>query len=287
MHPGKRIWLFVTGLVVVGLVGGAITVFGWTISETHFAQPDEDFDRLTARIEDLPGVRVDEKERWVEAPTFSQPNSWIGLTVEAAGLPGLVAAACTTEYAGPVSWSFRVRSERGSVVSGHSDTAPSRVAGGSRCPALGFDAGGLLREIDSTVPGLVLQPSFWDDRFVLVTLEDELAGIAPLLPMVAHADDFRDAAGLDSNLFVEINAGNLMLIIEPGEHDRYVRLLSDLVGEHGVTSFWASDAASQTDGMAKVQIVAPDQEHAEIENRIRDSGLHIADLPIRFISQDS
>jgi hypothetical protein len=34
-----------------------------------------------------------------------------------------------------------------------------------------------------------------------------------------------------------------------------------------------------------VQIVAPDDQHAAIEEIIRSSRLHIADLPVRFLEQ--
>jgi hypothetical protein len=73
---GKRVGLWVAALAAVGVVVGTVAMFGWMIDETHFDRPHEGFDRLTAQIESLPGVSIDEKERWVEAPTFSDPPSF-------------------------------------------------------------------------------------------------------------------------------------------------------------------------------------------------------------------
>ena len=284
----KRIWLTVTALVVVGLVFGAITIFGWTVGETHFDRPDESFDRLTKQIEDLPGVSVDEKERWVEAPTFTDPSSWVGLTVDEANLPGLLDIACTIDYPGSVSWSLRIRADGGNAVTVHSETAPGGGSNGPRCFDFGFDAVGLVDAVGSLTPGLDLQPTIWnDDQFALVVLDDPSEGLDALLPLVAHADELREAAGLDSTRSVEINSMHLGVIIEPHEHDRYLALLTELAEEHHVASFSADSAENQTDGVAKVQISAPDREHTAIEEDIRASGLRIADLPVRFLPSDS
>jgi hypothetical protein len=114
-------------------------------------------------------------------------------------------------------------------------------------------------------------------------LEPGGRNLRELLPLVAHGDDLRDAAGLDSNRSVEINAGDLGLIIEPDEHDRYLALLTALAEKHGVTSYWADGGGTPTDGVLKVQIVAPERAHAAITADLRASGLHVADFPVRFI----
>jgi len=275
----KRIWLGVAALVAAGIVWGAITMFGWMIDGTHFDRPSADFDRLTTRMEELPGVSVTDVGRWVEAPAFWTPRSHIGLTVDEASLPGLLDAACSAGYAEPVSWSLAVEGEGGTTVSVHGDPTTG-------CLDVGFDVVGFVGAARSSVPGLDLQPAIWgEDQFAVVALEEHSESITTLLPLVVHADDVRDAAGLDSTRSVEINASTLILVVEPGESDRYAELLSDLVDEHGVTSYWADGGGTPTDGVTKVQVVAPDREHSAIEAAIRSSGLHIAEFPVRFISQ--
>lgn len=86
----KRLRLSVMSLVAVGLACGAMVMLGWMVDETHFDRPDEGFDELAAQMERLPGVSVDAKERWVEAPTFSNPTSWMGITTVEAGLGGAI-----------------------------------------------------------------------------------------------------------------------------------------------------------------------------------------------------
>jgi hypothetical protein len=284
---GKRTWLVIGGLLVTVLACGGATMLGWMLNETQFDRQNEDFDSLTTQIETLPGVRVDDKKRWVEAPTFSNPSSRIGVTVDESNLAGLLDAACSADYSEPVSWSFRIETEGDNTVSVHSDSTPSGVSGGSECLDFQFDAVGFVGAVDSIAPGamsdLDLQPSLWGDRFAIVEMRERVGGIATLLPLVAHADGLRDAAGLDSDRSVEINANNLSVIIEPGEQDRYSVLLFDLVADHGVTSYWADGGGTPTDGIEKVQIIAPDDEHAAIGDAIRTSGLHVADLPVRFI----
>ena len=65
----------------------------------------------------------------------------------------------------------------------------------------------------------------------------------------------------------------------------YLALLTELAEDRAVSSFWADGGGAQADGIEKVQIVAPDEQHAAIEEIIRSSGLHIADLPVRFLEQ--
>lgn len=282
VHPdpvSKRWWLSIAAVGSVGLVVGASTLFGWMVDETRFDRPDEGFERLTTQVAGVPGVTVDASERWVEAPAFFDPSSQIQLTLDEASLPALLDVACSTRYADALSWSLRVRTEGGNVVSVHSTPdAPH----GERCPDFGFDALGLIGHVDSAVRGLDLQAAVWEDgRFALATVDDaSSAGLSALLPLVAHAEDLRAAAGLDPRRSVEINAPRLALVVEPGEQERYSDLLTDLVEEHGVSIYWAT-GGGQTD--EAVQMAAPDREHAGIQDAVRDSGLHVADLPVRFI----
>ena len=110
----KRVWLSVLVLAIVGFVTGALVMFGWMVNETHFDRPSQEFDEFETQLENLPGVDSVEKERWVEAPTFSDPTSWMSVTVDEAGFPGLLEAACSTDYPDAVTWSIRVRTPAGS-----------------------------------------------------------------------------------------------------------------------------------------------------------------------------
>ena len=145
----------------------------------------------------------------------------------------------------------------------------------------------LVEELDRVAPGLAVQPTIWENgRLALVALEEEMpTGFTHLLPLIEHADDLLVAAGLDANGVVEVNAANLGLVLEPGESEAYLALLTELAEGRAVSSYWADDAGTQADGIDKVQIVAPDEQHAAIEEIIRSSGLHIADLPVRFLEQ--
>ncbi|MBB5843992.1 hypothetical protein HD599_002315 [Conyzicola lurida] len=276
----KRVWLGVAVAAAVGAVFASLVVFVWTIDETHFDRPDESFDRLAARIEKTHGVTVDDSQRWVEAPTFSDPRSWIQLTVDEPDLPELLSTACAADYPDPVDWSLRVATDNGSVVS-----LAAAPAGDVPCLDFGFDAPGLVAEIGRSVPNVELQASIWDNgRFALVVVDDDAGALPALLPLVDHAEDVRDAAGLDTSEPVEINAAALSVVIAADEHDRYLALLTDLAENHGVTSF-SADVGTQTDGIGKVQIRASSRERDGIENAIRTSGLPIADLPVRFLPQ--
>ncbi|MCH6231919.1 hypothetical protein MK786_14300 [Microbacterium sp. CFH 31415] len=278
----------VTFLVValVGLVVAALVLFAWMVNEEHFDRPSAEFDELASVIDTLPGVDSVQKERWVEAPTFSNPTSWMAVTVDQAGLPGLLDAACTTGYPDAVLWSFHVRTPSGTDVSVNGDSpSPSAVSGGTRCPDFGFDAVEVVDELDRVAPGLAVQPARWDEtRFAFVEVEEaRSAGFGHLLPLVAHAADLVAAAGLDSGTVVEINSSSLGVAVPPDEGDRYLALLTELADEHAVNSFWAD--GRETNGQARVQIVAPETQHAAIEELLRASGLDIADLPVRFLEQ--
>jgi len=282
----KRVVLSITTLVVVGGVFAAVTVFAWMIDETHFDRPDKRFDRLTAALDREPGVRVDGKERWVEAPTFSDPTSWIRLTVEADHLRGLLATACDEQYSGTVAWSLRAPTKNGSVVSLYTEATPADRDDDAPCPDFGIDAVGLVGEVGRSVPGLDLQASVWDTgHFRLAVLDADAGPLTAMLPLVDQADELRAAAALDPSLSIQIDTGSLSAVIPPDEHERYLALLSDLAENHGVTSYWADGGGAPSDGVEKVQITAPDAEHAGIENTIRSSGLHVADFPVRFLAR--
>jgi hypothetical protein len=282
-------------VAVVGLVVGALVVFTWMIDETHFDRPDARFDRLESQLDGLPGVSVDASERWVEAPTFSGPTSWISLDVDQANLPRLLEAACGMEYHDPVTWSLRVRTDAGDVVSVHTgavhsdsvhaDAAtPQRAGDDPRCIDAGFDIGAVVGQVDRLRLGVDLQPSIWEGgRFALVAIDAASDDLLTVLPLVAHADELRDSAGLEPDRLVEITAPSLGIVIEPGEQDRHLALLSELAGEHGVRTLWADDGTAQIDGTAKVQVTAPPGEHSAIEEAIRASGLPFADYPVRFL----
>lgn len=279
------VWLSVLLLVVAGCVTGGVVVFGWMVDETHFDRSSASFDAFESQVEDLPGVASVDTERWVEAPTFLSPTSWMTVTVDEAGLPGLLDAACSTDYPDPVTWSIIVRTDASTEVSLHAVPSVSGTADDARCPAFGFDAVRLVEELDEVAPGLSVQPAIWEDgRFALVALdEDASAGFTHLLPLVEHADDLIAAAGLDAETAVEINSANLILVLQPGETDDYVELLSELADDGDVDSYWADGGGTPIDGVEKVQIVAPEEHHAAIEGIIRSSELHISDFPVRFI----
>jgi len=280
----KRVWISVLVLAIVGVGIGALMLLAWMVDETHFDRPSQEFDDFERQVASLPGVDGVDKERWVEAPTFSHPTSWMSVSLDEAGLPGLLEAACSTDYPDPVTWSMLVRTPAGADVSLHAGaTDPSAADSGTQCPDFGFDAVALVHELDRVATGLAVQPVIWDNgRFALVALD---GGFVQVLPLVEHADELLAAAGLDTDNAVEISSPNLGVVLEPGESEEYLALLTELTELHSVRSFWADPDGSQADGIEKVQIVAPEDEHAAIEDRIRASGLHIADLPVRFIEQ--
>ncbi|MCW3493601.1 hypothetical protein [Microbacterium sp. SSM24] len=283
----RRVWLSVLVLAIVGAVIGGSVVFAWMVNEVRFDRPSAEFDEFAAQVEGLPGVQSVESERWVEAPAFFDPTSSLFVTVDRSGFPGVIDAACATDYPETVSWSFRVETPADSTVMLHSTSVPDAVAGVSRCPDFGFEAGPLVDELDLVAPGLVIQPIMWNaDKLALVAIEEELpAGYTQLLPLVQHADDVVAASGVDPAEDVEINAASLGLVFVPRYGDAYARLLTELAEDFGVTSFWASGGDDMIDGEPLVQIAAPPRFHAAIEDAILSSGLPIAGDPIRFLEQ--
>ena len=149
-------------LAIVGVTIGALVLFAWMVDETHFDRPSQEFDDLERQVAGLPGVDGVDKERWVEAPTFSHPTSWMSVSVDEAGLPALLEAACSTDYPDPVTWSIRVRTPAATDVSFHADaTDPTAAGSGTQCPDFGFDAVALIPELDRVAPGLAVQPGIW------------------------------------------------------------------------------------------------------------------------------
>lgn len=287
-RPGAAKTAAVVALAVVGagVVLGALLMLAWMANEEHFDRPSAEFDALEAQILGLPGVESVETERWVEAPTFADPTSWMAVTVSDSGLPALLDAACTNDYPDPVTWSIRVTTPNDSEVSLHATSPSGGSTGREQCPDFGFDPVPLVDELDRVAPGLALQPTIWK-RGVLTLVEavESLpSGLEHLLPLVEHADELAAAADLDGGA-VEINAATLDLVVGAGEAAPALRLLTELAHEQEVESLWVGTGATQTDGVAKVQVVAPPNRHDAIETAIRSSGLDFAGFPVRFLDQ--
>lgn len=291
IHRSRRagtamwVWILGGGLVIV-ICSGAALLFAWIVDETHFDRPSAEFDELTGRLDSISGVSDVESNRWVEAPTFSNPTSWVGLSVNQDALPALLDAACTSAYPDAVTWSIRVHTESGTTVALHG-SGPASSGSGERCADFGFEPVPLVAAIDRVVPGQSMQPAIWDDgRFALVAVDDgagdAITDYRPLLPLVSSADDLRRAGGLGGGP-VEINAATLGLTIGPRDAVRYVSLLDALARDHAVSAFWVDAVGTTTDGVERVQLVAPEREHAAIERVIASSGLGIAELPVRFL----
>lgn len=272
-------------VLVVAIASAAIVLLVWTIDEEHFDRPSAAFDAFEKEIEGLPGVISVDTERWVEAPTFARPTSWMSVEVDEEGLPHLLDVACSHGDPDPVSWSIHVRTPSGAAVSMHSTPRASPpTASSALCPDFGFDALRVADALDRAAPGLAVQPAVWENgRFALVPLSDET--IHELLPLLEHIDDIRAAAELDEAEAVDIDGANLSVTIRSGEGGAYLGLLADLVEDHAVTALWAARAETQHDGVARVQITAPAAHRAAIEEALHASGLPIADLPVQFLEE--
>ncbi|BAJ74084.1 archaeal/vacuolar-type H+-ATPase subunit A [Microbacterium testaceum StLB037] len=266
----------VLGTVAVG--GAAVVMFGWMIDETRFDRPDPAFDALASEIAAVPGVTDVQKQRWVEAPAFLATSSWVQVTAEASAFPEVREIACETTYPDAVEWGFDLESAGGTRVSAFADAARG-------CPAFGFDLEPVASEIFRVAPGSVIQAAIWDaERFALSSLDGGASEVvAHLLPLVAHADTLREAAGVDPAMPVEVSGPRLGVEIGPGEAAGYHALLTTLIGDHDVSFFSFGGGGTPIDGVEKVQVTAPDAQHAAIERLIADSGLPVADLPVAFL----
>lgn len=282
----RRVWLSALGVVITAVLAWGLLLFAWMIDETHFDRPSEEFDALATQFDRLPGVAHVETERWVEAPAFSAPTSLLSAVVDVTALPGLLRTACSAAYPEPVTWSLRVSTAADAEVSMRATSDPTGGAlGDAHCLDFGFDAVGLVHELDRAAPGIAIQPLVLENgELAFVALDEEPSGgFSRLLPLVEHSADLIAAAGLDPNTRVEINSPDLGVVLAPDESDEYLALLTQLADDHAVRSFWASPADSQRDGSAKIQIVAPGGQRAAIETAIRTSGVPSADVPVRFI----
>lgn len=284
MRLRTRLWLAGLVAALLALVLGAGLLFSWMVHETHFDRSSPELDGFAAAVSELPGVSEVQHERWVEAPLFVDPVSWIGLDVEQEHLPGLLDELCTAAHPEAVSWSISVAGASGGTMSLHSQTDSSgRAMSGGACPSFGFDAVPLVDELDSVAPGLPVQPAIWENgRFALVALEEVPDGYTRLLPLVEHSAQLLDAAGLDADRTVEINSTTLGATILPGQQDPYLALLTRLAEDHGASAFWADGGGAPNGEDERVNVTAPAERHEAIRDAISASDLHIAGLPVTF-----
>jgi hypothetical protein len=275
----KRVWTAVAVLAVISLAVGGFVLFAWSVNEVRFDRPSAAFDDRAREIEALPGVDDVQHERWVEAPLFGIPNSTLSIGVARSGLPELLDLSCSNGYEDAVAWSIRVRAAAAEVVLNSAPTTPGE------CPDFGFDAIPLVDELARVAPKTSMQPSVWQSGVLSLVApnDDPSSGIAALLPVLENAANLVAAAGMDAEAALEVNSAHLGVIVAPGEQDEYVSLLRALIDERGVMSFWASGGWS--DGVERIQVVAPEAQHGAIERLIASADLSIADLPVRFIEQ--
>ncbi|WP_146080606.1 MULTISPECIES: hypothetical protein [unclassified Pseudoclavibacter] len=284
MRITTRVSLAAVVLVLIGIALGVATLFSWMVNETHFDRPTAQFDEFADRVEALPGVSDVQHERWVEAPLFVDPISWVGVDVEQEHLPGLLAELCASAHPEAISWSIDVAAAAGGETSLHSQTDSSRRSlSGGVCPSFGFDAVPLVDALDAVVPGLAVQPSIWENgRFALVSIAEAPNGYLHLLPLVENTEALLAAAGLEQDQELEINSTTLGASILPGQQEPYLALLTELAERHEVSFFWADGGGTPIDGVERVNITAPASQHSAIESAIGASGLHIADFPVEF-----
>jgi hypothetical protein len=273
---GARIGIGAAVVGVIALGGAGVLLFGLTIDETHFDRPSAEFDALRTEIATVDGVEVVGSERWVEAPTFSDPSSSMSVTVDADALPDLLARACGSTYPDAVSWAIEVDTAAETRVSLFSDAAHG-------CPAIGFDPTPVVAEIDRVAPGVQVQAAVMDNgMFSLFAMEN---GFEELVPLVAQAETVRDAAELAPGGAVEVAATRLGVTVGPGEGPAYAALLTRLVDDYGVTYFSAASGGTPIDGIEKVQLAAPERNHAAVEAAIAQSALPLTALPVAFLPE--
>ncbi|MCI9858713.1 hypothetical protein [Microbacterium proteolyticum] len=273
---GARIGI---GAVVAGVItlgGAGVVLFGWAVDETHFDRPSAEFDALRTEIAAVEGVDVAHSERWVEAPTFSDPSSAVLLKVRADALPDLLALACASTYPDPVSWAVEVDTVARTRISLFSDA-------GRGCLDVGFDPLSAVAEIDRSAPGAQVQAAVMENgMFTLYSLDD---AFEDLIPLVSRAETVRDAAGLPPAGAIEVAGSRLSVAVGPGEGPAFEQLLTRLIDDHDVTSFFSPAGGTPIDGVEKVQVTAPERHHAAVEAAIARSTLPIAGLPVTFLPQ--
>jgi len=275
VRRGKLVWGVVLGSIgVVGVVALGV-VLAMMLDETHLERPSAHFDALTAEVASVPGVTVDHSERWVEAPTFARPQAALAVTVDAASLTRFVETLCASGYAEPLMTSVSARTAVGTRMALYAD------ADHGVCPDYGFDAPAVLALLDEIVPGQAIQPAEWDSGFAFTAMEGPASGFAHLLPLVVRSDELRVAVELPAATPLAVDGMTLGVRFLPADRQRYVALLEQVL-HLGAVTFSASDADEQTDGVARVQIAAPENARGAIERAVRASGLALADDEIRF-----
>jgi hypothetical protein len=265
------------GIGGTALVVGAIGLFGLMVNETQFERPSPEFDAFTAEVDAVASVDVDFTNRWVEAPTFSNPTSYVSLAVDREALPELLDTICDHAYADPVTLGLLVHTASGGQIGAYGVTTDADAD----CFDPGFELVAVIDELERSAPGAAVQPAIWDNgKFALgpADYEEWTPGFSDLLPLVANAEAVRDAAGLPESLPIEINSMNLGVTIATGESAAYAELLTELA-DLGVLSVWA-ELGGQADGVDKVQLTGDAADRAAVERVVRAAPLPIADHPI-------
>lgn len=265
-------------LAAIGLGGGFVLVFGWSIDETHFDRPSAEFDAFAAEIAALPGVGAVEKERWVEAPAFWSPMSSLRVTVERSGLPAVLEIVCSSRNADPIDWGLVVQTPARAQVWVFADRTESG------CPDFRLDVVPTVDAVDRLAPGRSIQAAVWENgRLSFSDLLDGRAEVSSMIPFVAAADDLRGAAGVEADREIEISGPQLTAVPAPGESAAYAALLRTIVDEYGVTEFWdGAGGGTPTDGVPRTQIRGDPASADAVEAAIRASGLRLADAPVVF-----
>ena len=170
----KRVWLSLGVLAMIGFASGALVMFGWMVDETHFDRPSQEFDDSRRRSRTSPASTASRRSAGSKRRRSRTRRRGCPSRSIEAGLPGLLAAACSTDYPDAVTWSIRVRTPAEAEVSLYAAPTTANIDGaGARCPDFGFDAVRLVDELDRVAPGLAIQPTIWDNgRLALVALEE-------------------------------------------------------------------------------------------------------------------